>query len=474
MIPVVPLPSKTRIAEYQVLKLLGQGGFGTTYLCVDANLNRKCVIKEYTPHYLVERKNNGELKPKRWMLRGPFKSGLASFLKEARLLACFNHPNIVRINRYFEAYRTGYFVMDYESGSSLRDILSQRGAQFEEQEIEAIILPLCMGLEQLHKQALIHRDIKPDNIIIRPDGTPVLIDFGAAFDLRTLGQVKLDVIATPHYAPPEQFDSNLPQGPWLDIYALGATMYEMISGHFPIQSLQRLDKDDLIPAREIGRGMYGDRLLGLIDKSLSLNSTERPKNIEEFIALLKVDNTRFLKGIIRGISQKTIQHFLNWAKANPDLYLDEFVAFSICFPIIDLSWRLGKGTPTKDMFLSLYQTLDHDVLEQCQAMVAKAGFSSMRRNLTLKTVEARLDEYAATYLLDRQAKEWRYEQTRKQCAKNCLTLDAVKDVDSFMSLMEDVIDRARGRVKKEFEKAFRKVEWIHTPNGWKKEIRGFV
>ncbi len=432
------------------------------------------MIKEYSPHHLVERRKNGELKAKAWKLRGPFDKGLKGFLDEARRLARFNHPNIVRINRYFEANGTGYFVMDYESGISLRDILSQKGGQFEEEEIEALVVPLCNGLDQLHRQDLIHRDIKPDNIIIRSDGSPVLIDFGAAADLRALCTGDLEVVATPRYAPIEQYDPRLPKGPWIDIYALAATMYEIISGHPPPQASQRIATDVLVPAREIGRGKYSDRLLGLIDKSLAMNPRERPEGIHEFLALFNIDNDRYLKGIIGGLSEKTIQHFLNWARPNAGLFVDEFVAFAICFPIIDLSWRLGKGAPTKDLFLSLYRTLDHDVVERCHSLIIGAGFTSHRRNLTLKTIEARIDEYAATYLLDRQAEQWTYEHTRRQCAKNCLSRDVKDDEEGFAHLLEDVIDRARGRVRKEFEKAFRKVEWIRTPEGWRKEIRHFT
>lgn len=467
---VEPLQNNTLLAEYQVIGHLGQGSFGTTYLCTDRNLDRKCVIKEYSPHYLVERKSNGELQAKAWRHHDAYNKGKKAFLNEARSLAKFNHHNIVRINRYFELNNTAYFVMDYESGTSLRNILYRNNNQFEEQEIEAIIGPLCDGLEQLHKMGLIHRDIKPDNILIRPNGEPVLIDFGAVIDLN---DKDIEVIATPRYAPIEQYDSRFPQGPWIDIYALAATMYEMIAGSPPAQAIERLANDSLIPAKEVGRGKYGDRLLGLIDKGLAVAPTERPRDIGEFVSLLKIDNDKYLKRIIGGLSEKTIQHFLNWASPNDGLYVDEFVSFCICFPIIDISWRIGKGSPTKELFLSLYQSLDHDVLEQCHSLILKSGFTNYKRSLTLKTVESRMDEYSATYLLDRQAEEWTYEQTRRQCVRNCLVAHLSEDIEGFMGLMEEVIDRCRVRVKKEFEKAFRKVEWIHTPAGWKKEIRSF-
>jgi len=126
---VMPLPNATTLEEYVVTRLLGQGGFGTTYLCVDRNLDRRCVIKEYSPHHLAERRKNGELKAKAQRFQAAFEKGLKGFLDEARTLARFNHPNIVRINRYFRANGTGYFVMDYESGISLRSLLSQEGSQ---------------------------------------------------------------------------------------------------------------------------------------------------------------------------------------------------------------------------------------------------------------------------------------------------------------------------------------------------------
>ncbi len=118
--------------------------------------------------------------------------------------------------------------------------------KFEEQEIEAVVVPLCEGLSQLHRQGLIHRDIKPDNIIIRPDGSPILIDFGAALDLRVLGADAWDVRATPSYTPIEQYDPSLPQGPWTDIYALAASLYELISGHPPPQGFRRITDDTLV------------------------------------------------------------------------------------------------------------------------------------------------------------------------------------------------------------------------------------
>jgi serine/threonine protein kinase len=469
---VKPLKPGIVVADYTVELTLGQGGFGTTYLCRDNNLKRQCVLKEFTPHEIVVRGRNGGLKAKSWRHRKKLQNALKSFLSEAQKLARFSHPNIVRINRYFAANGTGYFVMDYEQGVSLRSLVSQYEGRLEEREIEAILLPLCDGLKTLHDQGLIHRDIKPDNILVRPDGSPVLIDFGAAIDLATIREGEFYVIATPRYAPIEQFDPRFPQGPWIDIYALSATIYELVCGQPPPQVEDRLGKQDPIrPAREIGRGRYGDRILVLIDQGLAIDFRERPRNIEDFMSSLRMDNNVYLRKVIIGISEKATEHFLNWAKPNDGLYVDEFVAFTISFPIIDLCWRIGKGSASKELFMLLYRSLDHNSLEYCADFMRSAGFRGHRTALTLGMVEGRVEEYAATYLLDRQAEDWAYEFTRKQCSRNCIAPEAKGDSEGFEALMEDVIDRARGRVKKEFNKAFRRVEWYRVGNGWQKRIK---
>jgi serine/threonine protein kinase len=470
---VTPLPEGHKLFEYRFLRLLGQGGFGTTYLCHDEHLQKQCVVKEFTPHALVVRRPGGDLKALRWGWRKIFAIARADFLSEARKLAKFSHPNIVRVNRYFEAHNTAYFVMDHEAGGSLRSLLRNRPSAFTETEIEALILPLCNGLAELHRIGLIHRDIKPENIIIRPDGSPALIDFGAAVEFRSLRGADFEIAGTPAYAPIEQFDPNTPQGPWTDIYALGAVMYELIAGHFPTPSLKRVQGAEMQAASSVGRGKYGDRLLGLIDKCLAMNFVERPKGTGEFLVLLQANKDYLLREVIHDTSLKMVGHLSNWAKPNDGLYLDEFIAFVICFPIIDLSWRIGKGTPDKATFVRLYKLMDQNSLRLCWDLITQKGFKAARRNLTLELIHARLDEYAATYLLDRQQSEWRYEMTCKQVARNCIAASHAGDATAFAVLMEDVVDRARARVKNEFNKAFRNVIWRKTPAGWVQEIVRF-
>lgn len=449
---IKPIDPDSLILEYQVLKTLGQGGFGTTYLCLDQNLKRKCVLKEYTPHRIVYRHKTNGLRLLNSKSSNSYDIGLSDFLNEARNVALFNHPNIVRINRFFKANNTGYFVMDYEAGNSLRETIIKRNTRFEEFEIEKILLPLCDGLFQLHQKNLIHRDIKPENIIIRKDGTPILIDFGAIGDLNSITFDEYKIYATPYYAPFEQYRPDLPQGAWIDIYALGATLYEMIAGARPQNSIDRILADKLIPISEIGRGDYGTKLLGLIDKCLSLDFRDRPKSVNDFLALLQTDKYKTFRNVVHSITIKAIQQFLNFASPNPGLIVDEFITFIIGFSVLDLTWRLGKG---KLMDVATFEKLiDMELVKQSEEILKSAGFTSFKRQLTLDLLKNRLEEYAASYLLDRQESDWTYDLTRKQCARNCLLPDYKDDINGFIELLEDVIDRYRGRIKKELAKLY--------------------
>jgi len=449
---ITPISPDNLILEYRVIKTLGQGGFGTTYLCLDENLKRKCVLKEYTPHRIVYRDKSNELKPIKNKFSNSYEIGLNDFLKEARNVALFNHPNIVRINRFFNLNNTGYFVMDYEIGNSLRETVLKRNTRFEEFEIERILLPLCDGLFQLHKRNLIHRDIKPENIIIRNDGTPILIDFGAIGNLNSITYDDYKIYATPYYAPFEQYRPDLPQGAWIDIYALGATLYEMIAGARPQNSIDRIQSDKLISISDIGRGEYGTKLLGLIDKSLSLDYKNRPKDVSDFLSLFQNDKYKTLRNVVHSITIKAIQQFLNFASPNPGLIVDEFITFIIGFSVLDLTWRLGKGKLMDSIIFE--KLIDMELVKQSEEAFKSAGFTSFKRTLTLDLLKNRLEEYAASYLLDRQESDWTYDLTRKQCVRNCLLPEYKDDIDGFIGLLEEVIDRYRGRVKKELEKLY--------------------
>jgi serine/threonine protein kinase len=380
--PVTPLRPGSTLFEYEIVKVLGMGGFGITYLCRDKNLDILCVLKEFAPRELVARARNGDLHAACTTLATRFLEGRKAFLLEARRLGKFNHPNIVRVTRFFEAHSTGYFAMSFETGITLCDLIKSRGAVFTDEDVAGIAEPLCQGILELHKVALVHRDIKPDNIIIRPDGSPVLIDLGAAVFFHEHGEVEHQIIATPAYAPLEQLSPGGRLGPWTDIYALGATLYELVTGRPPLSAFDRLRGESLRPAREVGRGRFSSRLLHLIDSALSLDHTERPQTIEEFLTAFSSKNDLILKTVIRDIPVKMMHHFMNWAKPSDCLLRDELVAFFITFPVIDLSWRLGKGIPDKATFARLFSLIGTDLRQVCEDEFVKRGFHRVREGVT--------------------------------------------------------------------------------------------
>ena len=277
------LPKGFWLNEYQIESVLGKpGGFGITYLATDTHLRQSVAIKEYLPSDFAIREGISTVYVRSSSYEESFQWGLKCFIEEARVLARFNHPSIVRVLRFFEANGTAYMVMEYQKGSSLTDYLRQRRILTEE-ELLTIVLPLLEGLKEIHNAGFLHRDIKPNNIYIRSDNTPVLLDFGSA--RYAVGQKSRSVtsIVTPGYAPLEQYDNEIKlQGPWTDIYALGAVMYCAISGEPPPAATRRVMKDPMIPALKIGEGKYNKNLLQAIDLALQLSEEDRPQTVEQW------------------------------------------------------------------------------------------------------------------------------------------------------------------------------------------------
>jgi serine/threonine protein kinase len=276
------LPPGWRLEEYEVQRTLGGGGFGITYLARDANLDLPIALKEYFPADLATRA--GDL---RVLVRGgdedhagQFEWGLERFLDEARALAAFRHPNIIRVLRYFRANGTAYIVMEYETGVSLKRWVPQN-APLSQRAVLGIARPLLDGLEQVHKAGFLHRDIKPDNIYVRTDNSPVLLDFGSA--RRFAANTDLTNIVSPGFAPFEQYHSQGHQGPWTDIYSLGAVLYWMVTGKKPVESAARVKTDTMLPASKLAEAaVYGDSLLAAIDWALSPEEDRRPQSVGEF------------------------------------------------------------------------------------------------------------------------------------------------------------------------------------------------
>src|SRR3954471_21329847 len=241
------LPPGLALADYVIDRPLGGGGFGITYLARDSNLQLPVAIKEYFPSEWVARApdNAVRVRSSNPEHQEQYDWGLERFLDEARALATFRHPNIVRVLRYFRANGTAYIVMEYESGLPLKRWVPQN-MPLSQKTLLSVIYPLLDGLEAVHNSGFLHRDIKPDNIYVRADGTPVLLDFGAA--RRVTANKDLTNIVSPGFAPFEQYHSHGNQGPWTDIYSLGAVMYWMTTGKKPIESAARVKVDGMLPA----------------------------------------------------------------------------------------------------------------------------------------------------------------------------------------------------------------------------------
>ena len=273
---------------YHIIKILGHGGFGITYLAHDTNLDQQVAIKEYLPTDLSVREGDISVHPVSAEHRESYEWGLERFISEARTLAKFKHPNIVRVLSVFTENNTAYMVMEYEHGEPMDALLKNRKT-IEEEKLKSILMPMLDGLEEVHKEGFIHRDIKPPNIYIRTDGSPVLLDFGSARQSLGIQTKTLTTLVSPGYAPFEQYTSKSDkQGPWTDIYGLGATLYRAVTGIGPTDAMDRSEallhtnKDVYVSAARIAHDNYSEELLAAIDHALMFKTDERPQSISEW------------------------------------------------------------------------------------------------------------------------------------------------------------------------------------------------
>jgi len=271
---------------YKIEKILGQGGFGITYLAEDVNLEKKVAIKEYLPIGLAMRDGRSQVEPQSTEAEADFRWGLEQFLGEAKTLAKFQHPNIVQVLRFFEANGTAYIVMNFVQGESLHDRM-QRKKKIDEAELKRFLFPLLDGLESIHNSGFLHRDIKPGNIFIAEDGEPMLLDFGAARSALVDAGRGLTAIVTRGYAPIEQYSKRGHQGPWTDIYALAGVLYEIVTGKDPVEATDRVIEDPQLPAFGAGVGRLSDTLLQAIDHALAVHPENRPRSVAAWRAELE-------------------------------------------------------------------------------------------------------------------------------------------------------------------------------------------
>ncbi|MPV66777.1 serine/threonine protein kinase, partial [Burkholderia sp. BE17] len=287
---VRPLPLGHRLGELQLDEVLGIGGFGIVYRAFDRTLRRAVAIKEYMPSMLATRGGDYTVSLRSERFAQAFDAGRGAFLNEARLLAQFDHPGLVKVLHFWESHGTAYMVMPFYEGRTLKQLLDG-GMRISETHLRNIVGALLGALDTLHRAQCFHRDVALDNVLIRPNGSAILLDFGAA--RKRIGDLVDDgaMMIKPGYAPIEQYtdDPAFSQGPWTDLYALGAVMHAMITGELPPAAVVRSIKDTYRPlvSRELPAGeVYSPAFLAAVDHALQLRIPDRPESVAAFAAEL--------------------------------------------------------------------------------------------------------------------------------------------------------------------------------------------
>lgn len=283
------LPKGTQLEGFEVTELLGVGGFGLVYKAWDSTLEREVAIKEYLPESLAYRDAHGLVRLKKEGHKETFDAGMRSFVNEAKLLARFDHPALIKVFRFWESHGTAYMVMPYYKGKTLKVRQADVADPIGERMLLDMILPMCDALHIMHQQHCIHRDVSPDNVIVEEStGKPILLDFGAA--RRAIGQCgqSFTVILKSGYAPIEQY-AEIPhyqQGPWTDIYALAALAHYLIRGKAPSPAVGRMVHDTHRPLADDATLPYAKHLLKALDWGLQIEPDKRPHSMHEFRAAL--------------------------------------------------------------------------------------------------------------------------------------------------------------------------------------------
>lgn len=276
-----PLPDGLEIAGYRIVKKIASGGFSIVYLAYDTDGNA-VAIKEYLPSALALRQP-GELIPVIAKQNLPvYRIGLKCFFEEGRALALIAHPNVVRVLNFFRANETVYMVMAYESGYSLQEHIARlnaKGSKLGEAFIRQIFSGVCGGLREVHANKLLHLDLKPANIYLRTDGTPILLDFGAARQTINADVPKLTPMYTPGFAPPDLYSKAATLGPWSDIYSIGASMFACMAGAPPQAADQRKLDDKMAPHYDKLAGSYSPELVAMVRSCLEMDPLARPQSV---------------------------------------------------------------------------------------------------------------------------------------------------------------------------------------------------
>ncbi|MFT3956002.1 MAG: serine/threonine-protein kinase [Piscinibacter sp.] len=282
------LPPGTRFGEFEVLGVLGIGGFGVVYLAQDHSLERQVALKEYMPSSLAVRGEGAQITLRTEAYADTYAAGLRSFVNEARLLARFDHPSLLKVYRFWEDNGTAYMVMPYLQGATLRDTRRAMDRSPDEAWLRGVLGAVLDALEHLHQEGVFHRDIAPDNILLSRDGAPILLDFGAARQVISNHTQAFTAILKPSYAPIEQYAemSAMRQGPWTDLYALGAVMHFLLNGKPPLPSTARAVQPGAEQLELHEQAGVSARFVRIVGWMLSVRPQDRPQSVAQLRAVL--------------------------------------------------------------------------------------------------------------------------------------------------------------------------------------------
>lgn len=302
------LPKGTKLSHYIVANTISAGGFGIVYLAQDSRNKETVVIKEYLPNRLAQRDANMNVVAKADDCKGKLYEGRQLFLLEVSALKKLDHPNIVKLTDSFEAFGTVYLVMKYTPGENLQNLIAKYKGGFKEKILRKLFPPLCDGIRQVHDHNLVHLDIKPGNILIQKDNSPILLDFGAVIRKDMSRTMQPNPVITAGFSPVEQHNLKGYCGPWTDIYAIGATMRACIEGKAPPKATDRQMTDKMKPATVAFKRKYSSELLEAIDWAMEVDPMLRPQTIDQFLnSFYKPDEQSsgsFMKRVTRALSGK--------------------------------------------------------------------------------------------------------------------------------------------------------------------------
>ena len=280
------LPIGTTLGDFTVTRVIGLGGFGIVYMAHDRALQRTVAIKEYLPVSIAGRTSAQTVLVRSTHQQDTYTSGLQGFMREARLQARFSHPALLEVYQVWEQNGTAYMAMRYYPGSSLRDLRLDADSlrMFDEPSLQRIMSPVFDALEELHSQNVLHRDVSPDNILMTPSGTPVLLDFGSARTVIAGDDQSLTTVLKPGYAPLEQYadDGTMEQGPWTDVYGLGAVLHYLAIGSAPPQAVTRMLGGTLRAFEDGAPSRYSPAFVSAVAAALAVKTQNRLQSVAAF------------------------------------------------------------------------------------------------------------------------------------------------------------------------------------------------